>query len=69
MVRKTALITGSGKNIGRAVALRLAHDRLNLVIHGGSDKEACKKVATEAERLGVRTLVSFGDLGEREQVR
>ena len=69
MTRRTALITGSGKNIGRAIALRLARDGLNLMIHGGSDKEACKEVAIEAERLGVRTLVSSGDLGQREQVR
>ena len=35
--KRTALITGSGKNIGRAIALRLAKDGMNLVIHGGSD--------------------------------
>ena len=32
--KHTALITGSGKNIGRAIALRLAKDGMNLVIHG-----------------------------------
>ena len=40
---KNALITGSGKNIGKAIALRLAEDGMNLMIHGGSDRDACEK--------------------------
>ena len=36
------LITGSGKNIGRAIA-QTAKDGMNLVIHGGSDLDACEQ--------------------------
>jgi 3-oxoacyl-[acyl-carrier protein] reductase len=61
--KRTALITGSGKNIGRAVALDLAGRGLNVVLNGSSDKAACKAVAAEAEKFGVGTLIAMGDVG------
>ena len=64
-----ALITGSGKNIGRAIALRLAKDGMNLVIHGGSDLDACEQTAREAESLGAQTHVTVGDVSNRSEVK
>ena len=66
---KTALITGSGKNIGKAIALRLAKDGMNLVIHGGSDHDACEQTAQEAESLGIQTHITIGDLSKRSEVK
>ncbi len=65
MTRKnrTALITGSGKNIGRAIVLDLAGRGLNVVLNGSSDKTACEAVAAEAEMFGVGTLIAMGDVG------
>lgn len=63
--RKTALITGAGRNIGRAAALGLARDGFNLVINGSSDRAAAEAVAAEAVALGVRALVAMGDVGLR----
>ncbi len=65
MTRKnrTALITGSGKNIGRAIALDLAGRGHNVVLNGSRDKTACEGVAAEAEKHGVETLVAMGDVG------
>ena len=65
----TALITGSGKNIGRAIALRLAKDGMNLMIHGGSDLDACEQTARESESLGARTHVTVGDVSNRSEVK
>ncbi|NKC33947.1 SDR family NAD(P)-dependent oxidoreductase [Falsiroseomonas selenitidurans] len=62
---KTALITGAGRNIGRAVALALAGDGLNVVINGSADRAAADSVAAEARALGVRALVAMGDVGSR----
>jgi 3-oxoacyl-[acyl-carrier protein] reductase len=64
--RKAALITGAGKNIGRAVALGLAQDGFDVVINGSSDRAAAESVAAEAQKLGARALVAMGDVGRRE---
>jgi 3-oxoacyl-[acyl-carrier protein] reductase len=61
--RRTALVTGSGRNIGRACVLALAADGFNVVVNGGRDKAACDKVAGEAKALGVDALVAMGDVG------
>lgn len=64
--RRVALITGSGRNIGRAVALGLAEDGFDVVINGSSDRAACEAVAREARALGASALVIMGDVGSRE---
>lgn len=61
--RRTALITGSGKNIGRAIALTLAAKGHNVVLNGSSDKAACEAVAEEAGKHGVETFIAMGDVG------
>ena len=62
--RRTALITGGGRNIGRACVLGLAEDGFNVVVNGSSDRAACEAVAKEAARFGVETLVVMGDVGQ-----
>ncbi|MCA0304687.1 MAG: SDR family oxidoreductase [Proteobacteria bacterium] len=62
--RRTALITGGGRNIGRACVLGLAEDGFNVVVNGSSDRAACEAVAAEAARFGVGTLVVMGDVGQ-----
>lgn len=70
-VRRTALITGSGRNIGRAVALRLAADGFNVVVNGSKDQGAVEAVAGEARALGaafgVEALAVIGDVGVAAQ--
>ena len=67
--RKAALITGAGRNIGRACVLGLAEDGFDVVLNGSSDRAACDKVAKEAETLGARTLVVMGDVGKPEDCK
>jgi 3-oxoacyl-[acyl-carrier protein] reductase len=62
-IRRTALITGAGRNIGRACALDLARDGYNLAINGSTNRAACEEVAAEANRFGAGTLVVMGDVG------
>lgn len=62
--RKIALITGSGRNIGRAVALGLAEDGFDIVVNGSSDQGACESVAAEVRALGRAALVTMGDIGD-----
>ena len=65
-MRRTALITGSNKNIGRACALALAKGGFNIVVNGSKDRTSAESVAREVEALGVEALVAMGDVGKRE---
>lgn len=63
--RRTALITGSGRNIGRASALALARDGLNIVLNGSTNQAACDLVADEVRALGVDAIVAMGNVGDQ----
>ena len=66
-VRRTALITGAGRNIGRACAIDLAREGYNVVINGSKNRAACDEVAAEAARHGVEAVVAMGDVGLQEE--
>ena len=65
---KVALITGSGRGIGRGIALCLAAEGADLVINdlpGRSDAEA---TAQEIRALGRQALVWPADISDRSAV-
>jgi len=66
--KRTVLITGSGRNIGRAIALTLAADGYNVILNGSTDRAACDSVASEIEALGSTAFVAMGNVGDREAV-
>ncbi len=61
--RRTALITGAGQNIGRAIALALAADGFNVVVNGLSKRVSCEETAEAARTHGVEAIVAMGDAG------
>ncbi len=61
-----AVITGSSRGIGRAVALHLAERGANVVICCRSRVEEAEEVKELAEKAGVRALVVQADLGTVE---
>ena len=65
---KVALVTGAGKNIGRAIALELARGGADIVVNGRGDKAAVESVAAEIEALGRRALPVLADVSEPEAV-
>jgi 3-oxoacyl-[acyl-carrier protein] reductase len=72
IVGKTALVTGSGRNIGRAIVLELAARGANVIVNARSNEAEAEAVAKEAEGLGVRSLVVLGPAQEKatvEQIR
>ena len=62
-IQRTALITGSGRNIGRAAALVLAKQSMNIVVNGSSNQDACEIVANEVREIGSKAIVVMGDVG------
>ena len=66
---RTAIVTGSGRNIGRAIALALARDGANVVINGHSNLDALEEVAQQARELGVNALVALADVGDHAAVK
>ncbi|MBV1893996.1 MAG: SDR family NAD(P)-dependent oxidoreductase, partial [Ilumatobacteraceae bacterium] len=65
---KTALVTGSAKRVGKAIALMLAEAGANVVInYNHSDSEA-DETAAAAEAFGVGALPIAADVGNYGQV-
>lgn len=65
---RTALITGSGRNIGRGCANELARMGFNVVVNGSSNRAACDRVADEVRALGPDALVAMADVGDQAAV-
>ena len=61
---KVALITGSGKNIGRCIALTLARDGATVLINGRSDKAAVDAVVAEIKAAGGKAAPAMGDVSD-----
>jgi 3-oxoacyl-[acyl-carrier protein] reductase len=64
MAQRAAFISGSGKNIGRGIALKLAQAGVGVVLNGRSDEAACQAVAEEVRALGAPAEVLMGDVGD-----
>ena len=65
---KVALVTGSGRNIGRATVLKLAAEGCNVVVNARSNQAEVDAVADEARSLGVKALPVLADVASKEQV-
>jgi len=62
----TVLVTGSSRGIGRAIALRLAQDGYDIVLHCRSQREQADAVAAEIQALGRVARVLQFDVADRE---
>lgn len=59
---KVALITGSGKNIGRTIALDLARRGALVVVNGRADKAAVDAVVAEVNAMGAQAIGVLADV-------
>ena len=65
---KVALVTGSGRNIGRATAIELARRGANVVVNARSNQEEADSVVAEIQSLGRKAIAAIADVGVQEQV-
>lgn len=65
---KTALVTGSGRNIGRSIALALAREGADVVVNARSNQADVESVAAEVKELGRNALPLLADVGNKDEL-
>lgn len=65
-MKQTAIVTGGSRGIGRAVAVRLAKDGMNLVINYRGNSEAAEETERLCRELGAEVLLVQGDVSRAE---
>ena len=65
---KVALVTGSGRGIGRAIALQLAHEGADLAINFFRNRAPAEETAAAIRALGQRAEVIKADVGDLDGI-
>lgn len=68
LTNKTAIVTGSSKNIGRAIATRLAKAGADVGITARSDRAGCEETAAAVRAHGSDAAVAIGDIGDPKAI-
>ena len=66
---KVAIVTGAGRNIGRAIALALAEGGASILVNARSNRAEADAVAREIESSGGKALVHIGDVADASAVQ
>ena len=66
---KTAIVTGSGQNIGKAIAKLFAAEGAKVVINGSSSRDKVDAVVDEIHAAGGEAMPIMADVGDSEQVK
>lgn len=65
---KIALVTGSGRGIGRAIALKLAQDGADVVVNFFRNRPSAEATADDIRALGRRALVVKANVGDLDDL-
>ncbi|PBK80253.1 NAD(P)-binding protein [Armillaria gallica] len=65
-----ALVTGSARGMGRAIALRLASDGFNVAVNDiASQKDNLEALRGEIEELGKKAFIYIADVSKEDEVK
>lgn len=64
MVRRTALITGGAKGIGRQISLSMAEAGYNIIVNYRSDEKAAREICEKAKGYGVKSMAVYADMAK-----
>ncbi len=64
---RTALITGSSRNIGRTIAVTFAREGANLVLNTRANGEELEDAAKECRSYGVKVATCLADVSQYEE--
>jgi 3-oxoacyl-[acyl-carrier protein] reductase len=64
LANRAAIVTGSGRNIGRAIALALAAGGAAVVVNARSNQKEADAVVREVEAAGGRAVAVLGDVAD-----
>jgi 3-oxoacyl-[acyl-carrier protein] reductase len=65
---KVAIVTGAGRNIGRAIALTLADAGASVVVNARSNRTEAESVVRDIEAAGGNALAHIGDVADAKAV-
>ena len=65
--RKVALVTGASRGIGRAIAVELAKNKINIVINYNKDEKEAANVAEGIKKLGVESIAVKADVSNFDE--
>ena len=66
---RVALVTGSGRNQGRATILEFAKHGANVVVNARTNQKEADAVAEEARGLGAKAISVVADVSDQKQVQ
>ncbi|MCL4531163.1 MAG: enoyl-[acyl-carrier-protein] reductase FabL [Chloroflexi bacterium] len=65
---KIALVTGSGRGIGKAIAIHFAENGADVIVNYFRNREPAEETAREIEKLGRRALIVKADVGDMDDL-
>lgn len=65
---KVVLVTGSGRGIGREIALRFAREGANVIVNFFRNREPAEQTAADIRALGRKALVIKANVGEMDDL-
>ena len=67
--RRVALVTGAARGIGKAIALQLATDGINVAVNDVDTNNTLQEVAQQLRSLGVTSLALVADISVEDEVQ